>query len=320
MSTSLQARIDALQQQMTQDTEKEKQLITIEESSALQIFTEQTKIESLLAEIKSKALTIVPDVYTEKGRKDIASMAYSVARTKTYLDSIGKDLVTQYKELPKKIDSGRKFARDALDLLRDEVRKPLDEWEEEQARLKLIEEIKDAHIVALEMNKEFDHLREQKRQEEEMRLKEIEAIIRIKAIKEAEERAQREKEFAIEALKLEQIVKQKEHEKKLIAAQRELELAEQHKQKAIEEEKRKAAEQQKIILDRIAQQEKAKAFAEEQKRIADEKRMADKNHKTRVKNEIIESLVLCAHITREQASCITDSIFLKQIPHLFAHY
>lgn len=222
--------------------------------------------------------------------------------------------------LPKKIDSGRKFARDALDLLRDEVRKPLDEWEAEQARLKLIEEIQDCHIVAIELNKEFDALKEQKRLEQEQAMRELEEAIRKKAIQEAEERAKIEMELNLKRLKIEEEARRALEQKKLEEAKREIELAEERQRKAVEEEKRKAAEQQQIILDRIKQQEQARAFAEEQKRIADEKRMADKAHKRKVENEIIDSLVLCANITREQARCITDSIFLKQIPHLFAHY
>lgn len=320
MSTALQARLDALNTGKPPEAEKEKQLITIESSDALNVFTITDYLEHILTEVKSKALTIVPDVHTDKGRKDIASMAYAVARTKTYLDSIGKDLVTQYKELPKKIDAGRKYARDSLDTLRDIVRKPLDDWEAEQARLKLIEDIRDCHIVALEMNSEFDAIAEQKRMALEVEHMRREEEIRLREKFLAEERMKIE----IERIKTEEALKlQREAEKiKLmeIQAQRELELAEERQRKAVEEERRKAAEQAQIILDRIKQQEQAKAFAEEQKRLLDEKRMADQEHKRRVQNEIIDSLVLCAHITREQAESITDSIFLKQIPHLFAHY
>lgn len=64
-----------------------------------------------------------------KGRDEIASVAYALTRTKTYLDGLGKALVDEYKEVPKKIDANRKIIRDTLDTLRDEVGAPLTDFE-----------------------------------------------------------------------------------------------------------------------------------------------------------------------------------------------
>lgn len=88
---------------------------------------------------------------TATERKAIASLAYKVARTKTYLDGIGKDLVAELKDLPKRIDANRKLWRDSLDAIAERVRKPLTEWEQaEEARkariLARIHEIKTAVI------------------------------------------------------------------------------------------------------------------------------------------------------------------------------
>lgn len=93
------------------------------------VFTDEAFINALMAQINTLATAFKPDTSTEKGRKQIASMAYRVSQTKTYLDGIGKDLVADLKERPKKIDAGRKTLRDRLDILRDEVRQPLDQWE-----------------------------------------------------------------------------------------------------------------------------------------------------------------------------------------------
>ncbi len=41
-----------------------------------------------------------PDIDTRKGRKAIASLAAKVARSKTYLDGLGKDLVAGWKRRP----------------------------------------------------------------------------------------------------------------------------------------------------------------------------------------------------------------------------
>jgi flagellar motility protein MotE (MotC chaperone) len=62
-------------------------------------------------------------------------MAHKVARSKTYIDNAGKDLVAELKALPKQIDESRRVVRERLDALKDEVRRPLTEWEAEQERI-----------------------------------------------------------------------------------------------------------------------------------------------------------------------------------------
>lgn len=104
---------------------------------ALETFTDTEKLRPYLDAIAERARSLVPDLSTAKGRKAIASNAANVAKSKTALDAVGKDLVDEYKEIPKKIDAGRKLARDFLDGLKDEVRKPLTEWEAaEEKRVK----------------------------------------------------------------------------------------------------------------------------------------------------------------------------------------
>lgn len=112
------------------------QLVVIEPTTAVALFTEGQGVAELLADIRQKATSLVPDITTAKGRKEIASVAHAVARTKTYLDGLGKELTDQYKEIPKRIDANRKTLRDTLDALKDEVRAPLTQYEAaEEARV-----------------------------------------------------------------------------------------------------------------------------------------------------------------------------------------
>lgn len=121
--------------------ETETALVVLEPTTALAVFTESGKVDPILAQIKKIVTEFTPDTATAKGRAEIASIAHKVARSKTYLDGIGKDLVDQYKEIPKKIDANRKRIRDELDALKDEVRRPLTEWEEaEKARVQGIKD------------------------------------------------------------------------------------------------------------------------------------------------------------------------------------
>lgn len=106
------------------------ELVVIEPANALVLFAEGKGLPDILADIRAKATSLVPDITTAKGRKEIASVAHAVARTKIYLDGIGKELVDQYKEIPKKIDAHRKQIRDELDKLKDEVRAPLTAYED----------------------------------------------------------------------------------------------------------------------------------------------------------------------------------------------
>ncbi|WP_323907457.1 coiled-coil domain-containing protein [Aeromonas caviae] len=112
------------------------QLVVIEPTTAVALFTEGQGIAELLADIRQKATSLVPDITTAKGRKEIASIAHAVARTKTYLDGLGKEQTDKFKEIPKRIDANRKQIRDTLDALKDEVRAPLTQYEAaEEARV-----------------------------------------------------------------------------------------------------------------------------------------------------------------------------------------
>ncbi|MGU5543319.1 hypothetical protein ACV1CV_02975 [Aeromonas veronii] len=117
------------------------QLVVIEPTTAVALFTEGQGVTELLADIRQKASSLVPDVTTAKGRKEIASIAYAVAKTKSHLDGVGKELTAKYKEIPARIDANRKLIRDTLDALKEEVRAPLTQYEAaEEARVAAIKE------------------------------------------------------------------------------------------------------------------------------------------------------------------------------------
>ena len=131
-------------------------LVVIEKTNALAVFTSQEQLDPLIEAIEKEARSLVPDLSTKKGRDAIASMAHKVARSKTYIDNAGKDLVAELKALPKQIDESRRLVRERLDALKDEVRRPLTEWEAKQERLKAEEAMNAMHEEALAMNAAFD--------------------------------------------------------------------------------------------------------------------------------------------------------------------
>jgi hypothetical protein len=114
----------------------ENQLVVVQKENALQLFTTEKGLDPILTGVRKLIDEFKPDVSTKKGRDAIASIAHSVAKSKTYLDGIGKELVDKLKEQPKLVDAERKRIRDTLDAWKDEVRKPLTDWEEaEKARI-----------------------------------------------------------------------------------------------------------------------------------------------------------------------------------------
>jgi hypothetical protein len=104
-------------------------LVVIQPTDVRAFFVESKNIDSILTEIETLANDFTPDVTTLKGRKLIGSQAYAVARTKTFIDGLGKELVDAEKEIPKRIDATRKRVRDFCDELQARVRKPLTDYE-----------------------------------------------------------------------------------------------------------------------------------------------------------------------------------------------
>ncbi|WP_122544336.1 hypothetical protein [Pseudomonas viridiflava] len=130
----------------------EKELAVVPpKEKALQIFQTPKGLDPYLQIVRDKIDAFVPDVTTRKGRDAIASIAYTVARSKTALDNRGKELVAELKEIPKLIDAERKRMRDTLDTWQEEVRRPLNEWQaKEDARVEfhnsMIRHIEDCGI------------------------------------------------------------------------------------------------------------------------------------------------------------------------------
>lgn len=93
------------------------------------IFTEEGRLSTIIDTVKHMVNKFEPDITTEKGRKELASFAFKIAKTKTAIDGIGKDQVSDAKKAIKEIDNKRKFARDTLDEIKEEVRKPLTDFE-----------------------------------------------------------------------------------------------------------------------------------------------------------------------------------------------
>jgi hypothetical protein len=305
--------------------------IVIEPVNALAVFTQPDHIEQILQQVEEEVSAFVFDASTKKGRDAMASLGLKVAKTKTYLDGLGKDLVTEYKEVPKKIDASRKVVRDRLDALKEKVLQPKLEWEEEQERLKAEEEdrkaaeaysamrdeaermnaefdvvaaaallarIESDHELALLMNEKHDRdVAEAKAEAERQRIAHEEELKRLAA-----EQAKRDAEAEIAAAAqreadakaaLEKAERDAKDAAALAEQQRieEAAQAERDKQAAIEAEQIRAKQEADRI--RLEAEKKETDRLAEEKRIADEKarREQDVEHRRTINRQSVAELV-----------------------------
>ncbi|MDE9574432.1 hypothetical protein L2106_13545 [Citrobacter portucalensis] len=252
-------------------------------------FISDEYISNLISDIRQKALSVVGDVNTVKGRGVYISMASTVRRTKTVIDDAGKNLVAEMKKRPALVDASRKKVRDALDELAVEIRRPATEWEAEQERIKAEEaarvkaendrkQFESDHEIALLMNDAFD--REAKDKAEEAERQRIAHEEELK--RQAAEQARREAEEKAAA----ELAAAKKREEDAIAARAQAELLAKQAQERAEQEAKdaaaKAEAEKKAVIE--AEQRKAKeeagrikreAEAKEAARLAEEKRIAD---------------------------------------------
>jgi len=79
--------------------------------------------------VKAEVTAEVPDLTTAKGRSRIASLAKKVSDSKVAVEKPGRDYLRRLKEMPKVVEVELKGFVDSMNALRDEVRKPLTDWE-----------------------------------------------------------------------------------------------------------------------------------------------------------------------------------------------
>ncbi|HCB2484315.1 TPA: hypothetical protein M6A69_003915 [Klebsiella pneumoniae] len=317
-------------------------LVVIEKKNAMAVFTNNDQLDPLIEAIEKEARSLVPDVTTKKGRDAIASMAHKVARSKTYIDNAGKDLVAELKALPKQIDESRRVVRERLDALKDEVRRPLTEWEAEQERIKAEEAMNSLHVEALVMNEEFDRQlaariesdhemallmndvfdreqAEKKAEAERQRIAREEEIKRQaeeKAKREAAEQAQREIDAAAAREREAILAKERAEREQREAAER----AEREKQAAVEAERRKAQEEADRIRREAERREQARLAEEKRKADEQARREADVKHRKAVGTEIVKALLANTSLTRDQAIEVLTAVKDGRIPHTGISY
>lgn len=334
--------------------EAEIDIVEIVRSNPAAVFTDDAiTITDLVERLERDLSSGVADLGTQKGRNEIKSRAHSVTKFKTSIDSAGKDMNAGLREKINVVDAVRREARDELEALKGRIRKPLDDWEEqEQARIDshraVIERL--TALGAVSLNDTRDTLRARlydaaqidvssAAMQEFADLAAGKKESSIGYLRAALERAEREE---VERAELERLRKESAERDAREAAEREERerverAAEAERQRVADEERRKReiaeaearaaeqamrdaetrAESERAELIRKQEQAEAERRAEEQRKADEEAaRAANREHRSKIMTSAKEAIMEAGQIGEDRAKKIITAICSGSIPHV----
>ncbi|GGY87898.1 hypothetical protein [Shewanella fodinae] len=292
------------------------------------LYTDAGQLTPYFDHIKA-SVNEVPDLTTVKGRDRIASLAASVSRSKTAIEKPGRAYLKHVKAVVKPIEQNLKKFVDDCDELRDMVRKPLTDWENEQKAHQEMLQAKVSYFAeeyAGMMENAPDNLTERLQFFER-----VHAALTAEKIDASYEQYQ-EAGAAAKAETLDKIELRIAGTKAEIQEQKRLaEEAEQKRQQEIEQAKAQAeakakadaqaeieaanrrAEEAKALAAEQAKQREAAAAEAERQRIIEEQRKqqeietaraADVEHRKAVNNDVLQKLMAEIGIDEDTARLI----------------
>lgn len=307
------------------------------------IFASDESIAAAIESVRKQALAFVPDISSRKGREEIKSLAYRVARSKTALDAHGKSMVEDEKKKIAIVDARRKKICDAFDALKEQVRAPLTEWEDaEKARIAVAEAFvkslqdvttagsseqlraKLSNFVAIELTgrdlREFQAAAEEAYDSKLLQLQaalsaaiqaEADAaeLAELRKMKADKDKAEREAKIAAEAA---------------AKAKAEAEMVAEH-QRAAAEARAKAEAEAALAAERtrsaVAEAElKRQADAKAAEEAEAKRRAADFEHKAGVNSRAADALVNACGLSETGAKRVIQAIAAGMVPGVTVNY
>lgn len=328
----------------------------IEQNAIAAAFANQGGTKNLFERIKSEACSLVFDMENKDDRDALKSFAYGLARTKTTVDNYGKELVSGIKAQAAVIDADRKFWRDSMEALQEEIRAPLTAFEnakkERIAKFEGdIEEIKRiglsaanydaANLKAAIADLESKALESFEEYEEQAKLAKFETLETLRKALIAREKYEAE-QAELERLRIaEQQRLQREREEQIAReaaenaraeaerkAQAERDQAERAAKEAEQREARLKAEKDAAELraaqaaeterKRIEAEQFAKAEAE---RKAEEARLANVEYMRSINSEAVKALCFAVPgLTEDMAKDVVRAIAKNAVPNVTIKY
>lgn len=323
--------------------------VVIEQHAALMI-VDNNMFDSLVAGIRKEIAEFVPNLETDKGRKEVASLAAKVTRTKTAIDRARKMLTERMRIVTGRVNETWKDREERLNALRDEARKPLDDWEAaETVREKQVAEgltaLRMAAVVREGETSEAVQARldiiqagtlpqsiyrDEHEHAVELRAATIDSLTSAVArLKVAEaERAQAEIDRAeLAELRAEKARREAEDAAKREAEERDRQIAERQERDrklAEEREQREVAERERIAADAAAKatreaderqrkEEAEKAAKEAAAKAVAERKASNQRHRAKVQEKAVEALEAVG-VSRGVAEMVITAIAAGKIP------
>lgn len=236
------------------------QLTIVENIQAVTTF-DQEKVNDYLKKLRDHEKSIVGDITTEYGRKEIASRAFAIAKAKNDIDRAANKLKEQAQNKVKSVNAERNRIWDEMEAIQKDVRAPLTEWEQkEETRVNTLKAAIDKIVAAVNF-------------EGQPTTADIKARIDSLSIEpddwqEFKKRAEFEKEKALEILNHRYAASQKHDAEQLeLAALRAAEVSRLQKERD-EQIAKDAADKARIAAEALAKQE-----AERQANLAEQARL-----------------------------------------------
>jgi len=316
-------------------------------------------VEGILSKIEAEVSAEVFDIGTPEGRERIKSVAYKVARSKTALDDMGKELVSGIKAQAAGIDADRRAIRDRLDALKEKVRGPLTAWENaEQARIAnhegtlvwIVQAWQFANpptaaaigerITALDNEiardwQEFAERAAAAHQESREKLTVMLAAAEQRERDAAElaelRRLKAEREEADRKAEAERVAAQQAAERKAYEERREREREEKARRdqeaavaRAVERERQRAEQEKAAAIEAERRQHEAERVrvAEEKARaeLAERKRQENKRNRAKVETAVFDAISAVEGINGHAANLLLAEIIAGRIPHVSIQY
>lgn len=331
------------------DTMKDLALLENINSETAPKIIEQQLLDALFEKVKSETITEVTDVSTAENRKRISELAMKVSRSKTAVLNPLQAWIKDIKQYPVTVTKVVKSFEQKMNDLRDEVKKPLTDWQQaEEDRVNKhqskIEEIKkigetaDSLITSMTISGWKDFLSELEALKidssfEEFQPEALEAKkVSVEKIKNRIARQQKEETQEAEMQRLRRLEKEK------IERDRELEIRAHAEAKAKKESEESIAlkeREHKLALERAEKEkleadERAKqAAANERKRIEEEQRKAqeealrkasDVAHREDIESQTVKDLVTLVGMLEGHARRLVESIKKGEISNITINY
>lgn len=108
-------------------------VIKIKQSDIISTFSDTDKINKLIDLVRSVSFIGEIDLDSKKGRDEITSRAYRVTKMKSgVIKKIITPSIDEHKKIVQAVSVGKRHFEGRMDWMRDEIKKPLKEWDAEQ--------------------------------------------------------------------------------------------------------------------------------------------------------------------------------------------